>query len=102
MTDTLLDKRENTKVFQDYYTLLGLSKDASQKEIQRAYRKLARKYHPKVNKGELDFEMLFTLRANLLNPLSSLSRACGNGLLWPCPYPSQPLAATRRFVSQQF
>ena len=38
--------------FQDYYKILGLSKDASQKEIQRAYRKLARKYHPDVNKGE--------------------------------------------------
>jgi hypothetical protein len=78
MTDTLLDKRENTKVFQDYDTLLGLSKDASQKEIQRACRKLALKYHPNVNKGELDFEMFFTFWANLLNPFSSLSRACGN------------------------
>ena len=38
--------------FQDYYKILGLPKDASQKEIQRAYRKLARKYHPDVNKGK--------------------------------------------------
>jgi curved DNA-binding protein len=36
--------------FQDYYAVLGVARGASQEEIQRAYRKLARKSHPDVDK----------------------------------------------------
>lgn len=38
--------------YKDYYKILEVKRDASQEEIQKAFRKLARKYHPDVNKGK--------------------------------------------------
>ena len=44
--------------FEDYYKIMGIKRDATQDEIKRAYRKLARKYHPDVSK-EADAEEKF-------------------------------------------
>ncbi|MCM4153476.1 J domain-containing protein [Arenibacter sp. N53] len=45
--------------FIDYYKILGLDKGASQSDIKKAYRKLARKHHPDVNPNDKEAEKKF-------------------------------------------
>jgi len=45
--------------YKDYYKILGVPRTASEKEIKAAFRKLARKHHPDVNKGDARAEAKF-------------------------------------------
>ena len=60
----------NQMAKQDYYEILGIKRDAKPDEIKKAYRRLARKYHPDVNPGDKAAEERFKLMSEAHDVLS--------------------------------
>ncbi|MDQ6739557.1 MAG: DnaJ domain-containing protein, partial [Actinomycetota bacterium] len=58
-------------VDKDFYKILGVSKDASAADVKKAYRKLARKYHPDTNPGDAAAEKTFKDISEAYSVLSS-------------------------------
>src|SRR3954447_1987400 len=61
-------------VEKDYYKVLGVAKDASQADIKKAYRKLARELHPDANPGDAAAESRFKDVSEAYDVLSDESR----------------------------
>jgi molecular chaperone DnaJ len=58
----------------DFYEVLGVKRDADEKEIKRAFRKLARKYHPDVNPGNREAEQKFKEASEAYEVLSDAEK----------------------------
>lgn len=59
-----------TEAARDYYEVLGVNRDATQRQIKKAYRELAPKYHPDKNPGDKEAEAKFVELSNAYEVLS--------------------------------
>ncbi len=74
--------------YKDYYEILGVGRDASQADIKRFYRKLARKHHPDINKdagSEVKFQEIGEAYEVLKDPEKRIIESicgCRCRLIW--------------------
>lgn len=65
---------QNLQNFRDYYEILGVTKDASNEDIKKNYRRLARQYHPDLNPGNKAAEEKFKDIGEAYEVLSDISK----------------------------
>ena len=87
----------------DFYDVLGVSSDATQKEIKSAYRKLARTAHPDANPGDLEAEERFSDIAKAYEVLSDEdSRNEYDDLRTQAAYRRQSSAGSNQWSSRSY
>ena len=94
--------------FIDYYKILGLDKNASEKDIKAAYRKLARQYHPDLNPNDKEAHHKFQQVNEANEVLSDPEKRkkydqYGMGPFFPaCPLVNSPAEARLEPINAQF
>src|SRR5262245_34234466 len=83
----------------DFYTLLSLARTASDGEIERAYRRLARRYHPGINPGDATAAEMFRRIEQAYRVLSDAEqrRAYDHGTARPAAPTSEPTVSFTGF-----
>ena len=70
----------------DYYEVLGVSKDADDAALKKAYRTLAKKYHPDANPGDKEAEKKFKEASEAYSVLSDPQKRRAVRPVWPCRF----------------